>query len=368
MVEPDPDRAERGSGLARGLLAAAAVLAVLVGMTLTAAWLRADGTGDDDRSTPDDSATGLAPADELATDWRYESFRDVQVQVPVAWEYRGSPGSDWCVGEPSPDEIPSGPYVDLRGPYWGSLSILCPNEAATPDLHGDGVPRRLWAPHVSFEFAEQRDRPEDGITKDGGWTRIVRTVGGARIRVLTDDTHLADARRIVDSATVVEVDANGCEATSAIQAKGYPRPSRAFDVLDLGSVDSIAVCQYAHGAGTDKPWKLGSRVISGDAAQNLLLSAIQEAPVGSGPNTPETCSHDYVDGTAVVLRLREGDRVHDLYVYYESCINNGFDDGTTRRSLTAASCEPLWGGRVLQMSGSSAPFRVCHGRPAGTGK
>lgn len=366
MSEQDAGHTAR-SGLTRGVLSAAAVLAILVGMTATATWLRADGSADDD-SSPDDSATAFVPAGELAAGWRYESFRDVQVQVPVAWEYRGSPGSDWCVGEEVSDDIPSSPYVDLRGPFSGTLDIKCPGEGATPDLHGNGVPQRLWAPHLSFDFAERTDGPADGTATDAGWTRIVRTVGGARISVLTDDGHLDEARRIVDSATLVDVDANGCDTTSAIQANGYPRPSPAFDVLDLDSVDSIAVCQYAHGAGTDKPWKLASRGISGDAAQNLLLSAIKDSPAGGGPDTPETCSHEYVDGTAIVLRLRAGDRVHDMYVYYESCINNGFDDGTTRRALTPASCESLWGGRVVQTSGSSAPFRVCHGRPGDSRK
>ena len=263
------------------------------------------------------------------------------------------------------DDIPSSPYVDTRGPFSGVLDILCGERAPTPDLHGDGVPRRYWATHLSFTFAELPDGPKDGTTNDGGWTRIVRTIGGARITVLSDEAHLAEARRIAESAAIVEVDANGCEVTSEIQAKRYLRPEPAFDVRRLDSVDSIAVCQYARGAGTDKSWKLASRVISGDAAQNLLLEAIKDAPAGGGPDTPGTCVHDYVDGTAIVLRLREGDRVHDVYVYYESCINNGFDDGTTRRALTLASCEPLWGARVVHSSGSSAPFRACHGvRPA----
>lgn len=60
---------------------------------------------------------------------------------------------------------------------------------------------------------------------------------------------------------------------------------------------------------------------------------------------------------AIVLRLDTGSETHDVYGYMDWCIHNGFDDGTNVRE---PDCLPLWGDRVLLLSGDSTPFARCH--------
>lgn len=241
-------------------------------------------------------------------------------------------------------------------------SIACAGGAAHPDLNGGGVPRRYWATHVWFA-----DTPApagigevpDGRTNANGWTRIVRTVGSAKVFVLTDRVHSGDAERVIASARQVKVDPYGCGASSPIQAGGFVRPAAPFDVARLGAVDSVAVCLYDLGRPVGTPGLLASRELRGDDA-DALLAAIRAAPVGGGPDTPDTCLKGLSGDAAIVLRLVTASVTHDVYVYYDWCYGNGIDDGFTLRTLTPDNCGPLWAGRVEQWSGPSVPFQVCH--------
>lgn len=321
-----------------GIVAAAGVLLVLGGTALGVALWR-DDSGEAGRDTVSEPAAG----------WRYESYRDVQIEVPESWGHQYAPGSDWCIDEAN---APREPYVHIgdRDARMISCGTIPPQ-----DLHGNGVPMRLWATHVSL--GDPGDVP-DGTETVAGWTRIARTVGAAQVRVLTDSEHLDEAREIVESARTVEADHNGCAVTSPIQADSWVRPSEPFDVADVTDVDSIAVCNYAIGVGTDRPWLLASRMLTGTAADDVL-AAIQAAPVGGGPNRPNVCVHD-VEGAGTVLRLDGGEQTRTMYVYNATCVNNGFDDGTNRRELTVAACVPLYGERASYLGFDMTPGARCH--------
>ena len=313
-----------------------------------------------------ESAAESGPGDPLPPPdpgWRYVSWRDVVVQVPESWDYGVAPGPDWCAFDQGGDDppFPTTPYVADTNPYMATLSIGCPTPDGPRDVAGIWVPERYWAPHL---WVEVPDLP--GLTRDGahdlgnGWTILVRQVGTTSVTVLSDAAHLADAQRIVDSARVVETDHNGCDVRSPAQAEEFVRPEPAFDVTTVSGVDSISVCQYDRHSGEGAPGLMGSRLLTGAAADEEL-AAIQQAPIGGGPDTPETCADDMYGDTAVVLRLHDGDATYDVHAYYDWCFGNGFDDGTNLRELTTAACEPLWEPPVTFVSGSSAPFRRCHG-------
>ena len=51
---------------------------------------------------------------------------------------------------------------------------------------------------------------------------------------------------------------------------------------------------------------------------------------------------EYHGDEAIVLWLRTPTGEHRMHVYYNWCFHNGFDDGTTRRALTSAACNPLF--------------------------
>ncbi|MDQ3738708.1 MAG: hypothetical protein M3337_06025 [Actinomycetota bacterium] len=287
--------------------------------------------------------------------WRYESYHDVVVEVPEAWDYDRSPSMAWCI---KPKGLPAVPYVDTARPYDVVPGIGCrgfEGPEDPQDLSGVGVPRRYWTTHVSFAAPAG----PDGTAADGTWTRTVETVGATQITVLAERRHAATAAAILDSARRVSTDHNGCDASSPIQEGDFARPSTGFDVASVATVDSISVCQYDLGRNEGVAGLIGSRRITGDDASNML-GAIKEAPVGGGPDEPENCSADLYGDTAVVLRLHHGGTPDDMHVYYEWCFGNGFDDGTNVRRLTQANCIPLFAPPVKFDSGSSAPFQRCH--------
>lgn len=331
--EPAPLRPVSGRPRIRrwvGVVAAASVLAVLGGTAVGVVLSR------DDAGEPGDDTDQTTAVEGLPDGWRYESYRDMQVEVPESWDYAQAPNGHWCASGTRPPARQ--PYVDTSGRF----------DAHTLEGCIGPMPERFKMTHVSFGDAGGSGKVEDGTTTDGGWTQIVKTVGVAQVRVFTDAAHLEEARRIVDSAEVVEVDSNGCAATSEIQAKKYIRPSVVFDIADIADVDSISVCQYALGDGMD-PWLMASRQLTGATADDVL-AAIKATPAGGDPSTPDNCRYAETYGPGIVLRLKTGDRVHEMYGYRDhenrSCTRNGFDDGTNVRQLTRDACLPLYGGRV----------------------
>jgi hypothetical protein len=353
-VELDPTvAAARRRSWWRPALVAAAVVALVGGTTLAVSW-----PGDDSRRPPAGGSPTTAKT-ALEPGWRYESFLDVVVQVPDSWGYASAPAGDWCAFDQpgSGYAVPTEPFVDTRDRYGVTVDIGCIDTKGS-DI-GGGVPEQLLSTHLSFAADGDYSEISGGTVRDGDWTRITRTVGAARITVLTDSAHLEQSQEVIDSARVVDTDQNGCAASSPIQQGGFARPKPAFDVTGLDVVDSLAVCQYDLNRPPGKPGLLASRLLTGaDAATEL--SAIRAGAPGGGPDTPDTCVHDMHGDTGLVLRLTTGPASYDLYVYYDWCFGNGFDDGTTRYELTKTSCVPLFKDRVQYSGGSSAPFNRCH--------
>lgn len=165
--------------------------------------------------------------------WRYESYRDVVVQVPDSWGYRPT---SRCASRPDD----RGPFVDTPMDVIDAMACMNHSPLGMED----------WGTYVSFSPPEAYD-PNPlpvGSVREGEWTRIVKVVGDARIEVLTDDEHLTDARRLVDSARVVTADHNGCAATSPIQQGHFVRPEQAFDDGTTKRALTSQSCQALWGA------------------------------------------------------------------------------------------------------------------------
>ncbi|HEY1117321.1 MAG TPA: hypothetical protein VGE43_06430 [Acidimicrobiales bacterium] len=345
---------DRGSRPRSAWVVAAAAVAVILVATgaAIAAGLR-DSPG---KAPPHDSPAATTPGFDGPT--RQVSWRGVAVDVPADWPDGRAPGPDWCASDDGRGGslYPSHPYVAIDRSYAMTLSIGCPEDSAAPDVFG-AAPERLWAPHLAFELPVG-DLP-DGTLTHQGWTFSTRTVAGVRVTLLADAATADLVDPILDSIRPVDTDAHGCDSTSLVQAEEFVRPEPAFDVTDVDRVDAISVCQYDRGSGTSAPGLLGSRLIEGSAAQELL-DAIRTAPAGGGPDAPQHCVHDMYGDTALTIRLHSGGTTRDLYAYYEWCFGNGIDDGTTRRELTRGDCLPLWGDRVTLWGGSAESFRRCH--------
>ena len=314
------------------LAAAAAVVIVAAGLTWA---FRGTST------TPPPPADGTGSAS-LPEGWRWESHRDAIVGVPDSWGYAAAPRSDWCAQtEIHNQNLDLTPFVDVgRGLV---LTIGC---AATP-------PASLFRTHLSFSDTGKTEE----LPPPAGWQTLTRDVGHTRIQVVTDARHLDLARRVLSTAHEVSADQNGCPTTSPLQRTGFPRPEPAFDVTQLKTVESIAVCQYAR-TGATGPGLDASRLVTGQAAL-ALLEAIRSAPTGGGPDRPRNCLPSDPGASAIELMLRTPAGSHPVYAYYGSCHHNGLDDGVRMRTLTAQSCRPLFGERVTLTEASSGVFRVC---------
>ncbi|HTW17325.1 MAG TPA: hypothetical protein VMF51_19515 [Nocardioides sp.] len=334
--------------------AAVAVLALVGGVGIVAALREDPVTRPANEPAPAPEKADVLPA--APDGWRWATWRDLAVQVPASWRDGGEPKGDWCADRPSLPVSHAGPYVS-RGNSTVTLAIGCgPEEEPAPEVFGP-APLRLMQPHLTL--TEAGEMP-DGDTSHRGWVASLHTVGGVQLRLYLDDTDPASARiarRVHASTRTFSTDDHGCDVTSPVQAEAPVRPAEAFDVATVARVDSISVCQYDRLRGLDAPALMGSRRVEGSEA-DALLAAIQAAPLGGGPDR-RSCPEDAYGDDALAVRLHHDGTTDDLHMYYDSCRDNGYDDGTSRRELTAGNCSALFDGPVVALVYMSELHRRC---------
>jgi hypothetical protein len=267
------------------------------------------------------SASKATPA--AQPDWRWESYRTVQVQVPPDWGY-GVPGRAWCVGTTVGENYRIRPgAVGRPGPIF---MIACPSEY--PPVHR----RESWLSLGSGKPTGQR-------TIDHGWVEETRQVDGVSVTVFTNDDTLRAA--ILGSARPIDgTDHYGCPSDHPVTGKpgGY-RPDDG-GLPPASTVRSISVCRYA--LDSAPPLLSSSRLTGADARQ--VVADILAAPRKS-PDT-ETDGNE-----TIVLRVDTTDGVREVVVHYSGMSVGGFDDGTTKRDLTADALRPL-------LTGANAPTEM----------
>jgi hypothetical protein len=286
--------------------------------------------------THESGAPATQATDSPAKGWRFEYYRDVRLQVPDSWRHDDEPRGSWCVAHPG--IIPKQPYVAREESFDVKFAVDC------------GVlfpPPQTWVDHVTLSTDEGR---RSSLVRAGDFWVAKQRVGHVKIKVVTTDRELAD--RILASAETVEPGDSSCDPHSDIQARGFQRPSPAFDVATLDDVDAIRVCQYTLGRPFDAPGLMAQYELVGDAAL-AELRALQSAPLASDPNRPSNCLAGYIGESAIVLQLMHGDASDQMFMYYECGRGNGFDDGTAKRALTKEACQPLIQQPVAIFSGSS---------------
>ena len=287
-----------------------------------------------------DGGTGMAIPDAIGDDWRYESFADILVQVPVSWGYGDAPGSDWCADGTA---YPRDPYVDTVRGLGAVRAILCTGTIPTSKL----------AMHLTFGFGKA---PTEPLPK--GWGADEVAIGDAFVRVVRPDDQAALAREILATATRTTQDHNGCATRSPIGSGTFAKPSGGAALASVESVDEIAVCQYE----VTRAALVASTQLTGSAAADEL-AALQRAPLGGGPDNPADCLARAPEGTALVLHLRGPSGDQQVYVYYSGCTGNGFFDGVQPRALTAEACTPLVRDPVTIRYGNGPTVTLCLGLP-----
>lgn len=323
--------------------AAAALLGVVVAGALLVSVLRTNNEGtmtalpagakaEQDASGEVQPPVAGATLAEPAPGFRWESFRNVVVQVPTTWAYAPSPQADWCA-VPHRD-VATRPFVDLARGRVPLRDIRCTGD----------FPASRQGMHLSFlPVGEQPDVPAVG-----GWTYASRVVGEAGLWLLAPPEEQDLANRILKSAEVVAADHNGCSVV-------YPRTT----LLDLKDyLDSeLTVCLYDRLPVAGVGLLSSVRLSGGDAVK--AWRAITAAPGGGGPDgTRDQCNPTLVPDVSGVL-LVGGQPVR---FGFAGCTGNGLVDagaGEGLRAVTGDLCRALIRPPVWVSSASGPAGEVC---------
>ena len=90
------------------------------------------------------------------------------------------------------------------------------------------------------------------------------------------------------------------------------------------------------------------------------MQAINDAPLGGGPDQPTHCVRDMYGDRAFALRFfATGDDttspLAEAYVYYDWCFGNGIVAADRKHRLTKANCAPLFSKPPISLWSGSIP-------------
>lgn len=263
----------------------------------------------------------------LPAGWRWESYGGIQVGVPDDWGWGNSSQrlSQWCIA--SNAEVAQ-PIVGRPGP---ATLVGCSGEERSP------APETLirnTGQVVGFGRGEVRS---PGVAHEGDRTTV--RLGGVSVTIQAPP---ALRRRIAETVHPVKVDLFGCRVTHPISAHPAWRPEPA-DVASLTQVSAVSACKYQ--LAQDPSWPearlLSSLRMEGSAAARTIQH-LAKAPLGGGPDNPDLCLPGVSHGDEIIiLRVRSSAGLTEVVLRYSGCNHNGFDDGVSVRSLTAAAVAPF---------------------------
>ncbi len=277
------------------------------------------------------------PVAQPPTGWHWESYANVEVQVPDQWTEISAGRLATC-----PAEKPRLTGWVGRPSMLPTLAMGCGDSVDGGDV---GTPANR-VPYVLFDF-----NAAPGVRRyDAGWTKEVRAVGALKVEVFGTDA--AVRSRVLESARVIDgVDSNGCAPTHPAATGAAGRPAGA-GLASIGTAESIRICAYTTRVLPRIPPLQASASLSGTEA-GTVGAALRDAPLpevrpASGePNgkTPLSSTHSSgcqtTDRELLVLTL-DGDRGdQEVVVRLAPCGPFYTDDGHEIRTLTKDSIRPL---------------------------
>lgn len=278
-------------------------------------------------SAPAPAGMGLPAPD---PGMRWESYRDVAVQVPESWGYAVAPGTDWCADEAS---LPAEPYVDVDRGNRPVRAIAC----------GERFPADGLVMHLSFSPA---GGPEPWHPDSATFPVYRRELGSALVTVAARAADAALAERILASAVETRSDHNGCLVK---------RP----DIIESTSwegvpADALAGCLYDNATG----WLVSSRTLGGPDA-TAVWEAVLAAPAGGGPDgNAEECRADDEGPVTVVLGWDGASAVFR----FAGCTGNGIVDAGVEgglRRVTPDLCRAVLQPPVTVFAGVGPAAELC---------
>jgi hypothetical protein len=248
--------------------------------------------------------------------------------VPGDWGYAGyGMWTAWCA-----EGVSTNPGVARPS---ATSDILCRDPKKVGVDPGSLVANTgSFAAFVPAGDTELREEGDRRIVLLGETDVVIQAPAGLR------DQIAGTAHRTIGE------DHNGCPLTHPLSRDPSYRPA-AWDPASVEGTTSVNVCRYelAGSAVALHPATLLSSLRLTGAAADDAVAAIHAAPEGGGPNRtdPKKCDLDRGYGfEGYVLRIaRDGQDPAEIVVHYSGCTHNGFDDGRTVRTLTAAGLAHL---------------------------
>ncbi|MFT3872788.1 MAG: hypothetical protein QM714_09105 [Nocardioides sp.] len=218
----------------------------------------------------------------VASGWRIESWRDIEVTVPDTWGHDSL--DQWCVGGGDPAEVGV-----VQRPEGGQTDVLCSPVSGYGLKFGD--PADVDTKHDPGEIWQYGG---GDAYPDGAWLASWSPGSGseAAISVVTPDR--ATARRIIDSAhRFSDFDANGC-------------PPHAD--ADPATDKRLAVCRYG-GDGWLQQSELLSTQDSERAIAEIGHGALIDGSVGCGSSEDTTIKLGGLAVLTLTAECAEGNQI-----------------------------------------------------------
>ncbi|MGV8907357.1 MAG: hypothetical protein ACOH1Y_00100 [Propionicimonas sp.] len=264
--------------------------------------------------------------------FRWESYRNVQVQVPDDWGYASAPQSDYCISTRFPTE----PYVDLNRGGRAVAAIGC----------GDALRDDQQAMHLSFTSIDSDPPWSSGSTI---WRQVSREVGEARITVTARAGDSELVTRILDSAVVVP---------AGTDPAGCPVIMPTVPAVGLAGLDGSALTVCLYESDRQRGAFRSSVTLSGTEAAAAWESVLK-APEGGGPNmSATTCGA--AQGWPLLLLV--GTQKVPVAASVAGCEGNGVADSAAAggmRSVTRPLCQALMVDPVRIFGGAGTSAALC---------
>ncbi len=272
------------------------------------------------------------------------SWHGVQVLVPAAWrldDLRCSSAQSDTVLRPG-----------------ARLACLAPQAPGLTVVEFEGLPDEQDARYRSVQEARYASMPVDlggtaarrGAVPEplGGQPgpRAVLVVPSLQVVVTVTAPSLAAADALLDTATVVEVDANGCRSRVASTRPAGPASRDGADERLLpGAPTSVSVCRYGRGRLDD------SRRLSPDAV-TALQTRLDGLPTGRSDRVPvgsiaaDLCPAIDDDGVLLDAAYRRGPGVQ-VWVRDQACTDRSTTNGSAVRRAGGLDTYALLRGEPL---------------------
>ena len=261
------------------------------------------------------SASGQQAITPAKPGWRWEMWRNVQLQVPDSWD------RDQDIMQPCLIKDQARGFVSR--PARAHTQVMCQESDYQAPTRGP-----------LLAFLDPVEKPKLGTRTYPNGTVTIERVGQVTLMVVAKDDKLR--HRILDSAEIVRgTNAAGCPTATDVPPIGNASPGGST-IASLDHVDTVSVCRYYD---NDNAY---AYTVTG-AKATAILNALRGAPKGHGPDRPGNCSAGLPEREAGLYRLWSENVATDVWIHWDICRGHGIDDGNTQRVLTTETLAPFLG-------------------------